>query len=643
MGDKEGHRWDEYGFSGDKQYFHSNPFVVLGVCTSASTKDIEANKSKMTVLLKLNKSILFPNDAILRHPTISRDQNLIDEASRSISQPVKKIQHAMFWFHGLDADMLDLLTKGGWGLKIAKNELDKPTDSYSILINRAIFALLDADYAGYVRAMSIVINKLNFCEQFVASVCGDNFKISREEVSHLLIDKLLTDFPNEDWKKIFEDNSCNPNDTKYIIEKSSRNIRQQLSDIIEEVALISKEDGEARYQGALKLKEGGLPILKNLESQVGKDSLTYSSIADKFAQEILACAFDYYNKAHDRVFECTQQCYELNKLAFEIAVNVSVKNKLAESLKEIKRRLDSMETSEEKDLMNRVTGIANSLMFPSAKAETALSAVQNSAPLLLKLKELLGKKDQKYIKLSTDLASIALSVAIKDLNLNIALSNKIIQNQRSLMERAPFAAITSECYAVLSACWSLILNLEELDLTQQFISNRLLPNKNTIDSNFRNLNVTFPHVVIIDMRTDSDIFEECCTIQDFQTYLAKYPKGRHSKEANHRIEELVSSEDDYWTACLKHKEYESYLRRYPNGKHVAEAKKLINLKWPNRIKSIWQSMKSVVIWIGIVLALIVIFVCIWRFGFYATIGGIFLILMPFLIVLGLIDKFKEMS
>ena len=113
-------------------------------------------------------------------------------------------------------------------------------------------------------------------------------------------------------------------------------------------------------------------------------------------------------------------------------------------------------------------------------------------------------------------------------------------------------------------------------MDSNFITNREKPNKDIIAKYLDDFHISSYLIhADIDMRTETDIFNECKTIAEYKRYISKFPSGKFVKEAENRIKLLTKQDDDYWEICYKGGNYSEYLCKYPSGRHSNEAKSKI--------------------------------------------------------------------
>ena len=115
-------------------------------------------------------------------------------------------------------------------------------------------------------------------------------------------------------------------------------------------------------------------------------------------------------------------------------------------------------------------------------------------------------------------------------------------------------------------------------MNQEFMVQRFSKNKTTLRS-LVSLDGIIKEVPTkptrsIDMRTSEEVWNDCHTIQDFENYIKRYPKGNHVQAAKSRIEILkIIEEDRLWETSKKSEDYYEYISKYPNGRYTEEAVK----------------------------------------------------------------------
>ena len=324
------------------------------------------------------------------------------------------------------------------------------------------------------------------------------------------------------------------------------------------------------------MKDKSQTILQGIEYYVEKDSFLYQSCADKIARELISCAIDYYKKCKDTIYSATKSCYDLIMFADRIAVGSSLKEKTQEYLSQLKGFLDNLPPESSFELFKKVNKIINNYENKEETVKNGLALLQECAPLIAEIKEDLGKSNKSYIDLSTSVADLALSFSITELNLcfkELEQEEKLSHVNRNYVG---YSSKIEHLRELIKITWKLFLNINKFDMDSNFITNREKPNKDIIAKYLDDFHISSYLIhADIDMRTETDIFNECKTIAEYKRYISKFPSGKFVKEAENRIKLLTKQDDDYWEICYKGGNYSEYLSKYPSGRHSNEAKSKI--------------------------------------------------------------------
>lgn len=642
-------------------YLANNPFRLLGVYSNSSIREISANKSKMSVFLKIGKTISLPLDKVSKlyyspiYPiqteafgveindsveslynkiistnnsiefqkkrkeylsydendekqtalhneivgiiktlnedlctyqsyyetkrkelfSIHRSEENIDEAIRRINQPFDKLTYALFWYiktSSRDEEILEALSNGDTDKALGLCD----NNDMSSLLNSAVIEFGLGHYDSYIHKITKLIHDDDYLEQFVTAICGDNCDISENEISHALIDILLRDMPSIDWKRIYYKEGVSAEDDKYVCEKLAKQSIEAIEEQVNSCSNIEHSKVNERYSSALNLKDKSQTILQGIEHYVGKDSFLYQSCADKIARELISCAIDYYKKCKDTIYSATKSCYNLIMFADRIAVGSSLKEKTQEYLSQLKGFLDNLPPESSFELFKKVNKIISNYENKEETVKNGLALLKECAPLIAEIKEDLGKSNKSYIDLSTSVADLALSFSITELNLcfkELEQEEKLSHVNRNYVG---YSSKIEHLRELIKITWKLFLNINKFDMDSNFITNREKPNKDIIAKYLDDFHISSYLIhADIDMRTETDIFNECKTIAEYKRYISKFPSGKFVKEAENRIKLLTKQDDDYWEICYKGGNYSEYLSKYPSGRHSNESKSKI--------------------------------------------------------------------
>jgi hypothetical protein len=103
----------------------NNPFRVLGLSATASTRDIAKRISDLEMFAELGKSKLYPHD-LPELGALDRSLEAIKDAARKIEQVEGRLFHSFFWFRvGDSVDELALESIAAGKIEEAVNLWDK--------------------------------------------------------------------------------------------------------------------------------------------------------------------------------------------------------------------------------------------------------------------------------------------------------------------------------------------------------------------------------------------------------------------------------------------------------------------------------------------------------------------------------------
>ena len=655
-------------------YLANNPFRLLGVYSNSSIREISANKSKMSVFLKIGKTISLPLDKVSKlyyspvYPiqtdafgveindsveslynkiistnnaiefqkkrkeylsydendekqtslhneivgiiktlnedlctyqsyyetkrkelfSIHRSEENIEEAIRRINQPFDKLTYALFWYiktSSRDEEIIEALSNGDTDKALGLCD----NDDMSSLLNSAVIEFGLGHYDSYIHKITKLIHDDDYLDQFVTAVCGDNCDISENEISHALIDILLRDMPSIDWKRIYYKEGVSAEDDKYVCEKLAKQSIEAIEQQINSCSTIERSKVIERYYSAVNLKDNSQTILQGIEHYVGKDSFLYQSCADKIARELISCAIDFYKKCKDAIYSATKSCYDLIMDADRIAVGSSLKEKTQEYLSQLKGFLDNLPPKSSFELFKKVNKIINNYENKEETVKNGLTLLQECAPLIAEIKEDLGKSNKSYIDLSTSVADLALSFSITEINVcfkELEQEEKFSHVNRNYVG---YSSKIEHLRKLLEDTWKLFLSINKFDLDSNFVTSRLKPNKDIVADYLNDFHINSLQIhSVIDMRTETDIFNDCKTIVEYKRYILKFPSGKHVIEAENRIKLLKKQDDDYWDKCYKNESFSAYLSRYPYGLHASQAKAEIENKKKVEDDKYWE-------------------------------------------------------
>ena len=568
----------------------TNPYHLLGIYANSLTKERVANYNRLKAFLKVGKAVSFQLDLPLLLPPINRTVEIVSEADAKLTLPNEQLRYAQFWFikaTPLDEIALNHLIAGDIDGALS---IWEKKENVSSLQNRIVCALIQNNYTETF----VCADKLYslYSADFVNIVLGKNHTINTEKLEYCFLDELcsaiganiiLPYILNNNWKQYIENQSVKP-------------IVDTLQTAID-TAKSSKGKGiTARYNAGVKLMNDTKAALAQLQMLLTDADLQYQLIADKLGLEILQCGIDYYNGSE--VADAAYKAMKLQTYALSVVVGKMAKDRCQENVDILQKIIDELppiEVFEENKAINNLIQQFHNENYHFKGCKNFLFSCE---PYLVAIKSKLGVENQFYIKLSTSIANILLSFVIEQYNqqVNETLKSNIKINKEQTLLRLMW---------MLRSSWNIILNIEKLDTSADFIKKRFEPNKELIGKFISQLDCRFPN-----NRMESDLGGDLA-----QKFKSHYYRGREtdwlaamfiSERYSMHISNMqltenfmsgyefddgfinLSTEEDYFNICknefdnvFQRKRYlldscRYYLEKFPNGKFVEQVKQFKN-------------------------------------------------------------------
>lgn len=392
----------------------NNPFRTLGVYSNSKQADIVKNVSRMKAYLNVGKAVDFPTDMQGILPGLSRTVATAQAAQAAINLPNDKIRYALFWFCNADAVDATGLNNLASGDAEKAQSIFARKESFSSLVNRAVLALIKSDYQSAYNAYSQLVHDYTYRGQFCASVCGDTFQISEDELSHLFLDELLKEVKASTLLGIV----TNETDKSYVREKA---VQEPLSIINREIAKaksVSASDAPASLRAGRALIRNTRSALSSLRSIVGAGNIQYQSAADNLAKQILQCGINYYNNSDDD--NDVDYGLELQEYALSIAAGQMAKDRCQKNVDILRKK--KSQAAFAKDIEAIVSEL-KSLQSAYPSISRATSFVNTCKPHLAVIKSNLGSTNDEYLTISSAVANNALGMVISVVNSAQSSSN----------------------------------------------------------------------------------------------------------------------------------------------------------------------------------------------------------------------------
>ena len=571
-----------------------NPFRILGVCSNASLKDITANKTKLTAYSKVGKSVDFPIDCVSLLGAVKRDEAEIISAEHELTLPDNKIRCAMFWFIN-DSAISDValanINNGSSANIIKATDILLKKTSFSSLVNLSTLSLIQGDIENAISSMLKLVSNKSYCLQFSSIICGDNYKITPEQIWGIYIDELVKNVSLQEVysavRKIDEDGEFFQLVEQYCVKQVVDKVQQEIS----ASRLDNNESPEAHFIAGKTLIENTKEFVEIIRNDLDSSNVLLRSVCDDLATQILQCGINFYNGSDDP-FEA-KRAMQLQEYAENIAVGKLVKDRCKRNTDILRKIISELPPAEINEEWREIQKYLQQAKNQGDTADAALNIIKQCAPILLKAKERLGASNTGYIQISTLVANAALNKVIDEVNA------KINDFNNPLIGRFAIGPLKK----ALRIAWEVVKSIECLDTSRDFRSERLVPNKTTLLNLINKVDLNVAGVVsAIDMRTDDEIFTKCNDKESYQRYCNNFPNGKHYNEATEKIAILDEKEkrskrigwsiiaiialaiagfitwsvltaDDRSFENAQNNKYGliNYLKSWPDGKHREEA------------------------------------------------------------------------
>jgi hypothetical protein len=351
----------------------NNPYRIVGILANASAREIQARKGKISAYAKVGKEITSEFDFPCFN-SIERTTTLIDKAFSDIEQNQNKVFHSLFWFTNLnpvDNTAIQHLFSGNKEKAIEiwdklTDEKEVTSKNFSAFNNIGTLYLLEESKEEIKKGITVKIKLIesDSFKDFVHTVADETFIIDKKKQIEVFIDELLTQFKyNYSTSEIIElFNNFNEKIQKYLSKKFTDEPIHKVEVQIEQCTKKRLKDKINAYKFGTELYNNTKIDLIQLKSILGNNNLQHKMLADNVVKEILQCSVDYFNESQEqgKSNDFLEEAMKLAKLAENIAVNDTTKNKVKESI-------SSLEGMKDREI-NQAIEVLNSIKLAYKKA-----------------------------------------------------------------------------------------------------------------------------------------------------------------------------------------------------------------------------------------------------------------------------------
>lgn len=293
-----------------------NPFRVLGLPVTASSREIAKRVSDLEMFAELGKDKTYPHD-FPDLGVIDRSMEAIKDAARRIELPEMRVFHSFFWFR--DGDTVDELafecltnfelleTDGVWTKQFEKHS---GIGKVSWRINRGVFSIWmtgDLEDSGTVyfeqALQDIAFASEDLYDEATASIPGAS-QVSPQRVRDLIADALI-EIAVRSSEQVYGPNAIRMTEhclyfhdqtLEYIAAKITKPLTNAVQDAVDR-SKAKRDEGTSvddlrRKNGLSKVEH----IIYELRDSLGECDPSFQAVANSFADEVIACAINAINR-----------------------------------------------------------------------------------------------------------------------------------------------------------------------------------------------------------------------------------------------------------------------------------------------------------------------------------------------------------
>lgn len=292
-----------------------NPFRILGLPVTASSREIAKRVSDLEMFAELGKDKTYPYD-FPDLGDIDRSMEAIKDAARRIELPEMRVFHSFFWFR--DGDTVDELAfecLTNFELPEADSVWTKQFEKHSGIgkvswrINRGAFSIWmsgDLEDSGTVyfeqALQDIAFASEDLYDEATALIPGAS-QVSPQRVRDLIADALI-EIAVRSSEQVYGPNAIrmtghclyfHDQTLEYIAAKITKPLTNAIQDAVDR-SKAKRDEGTSiddlrRKNGLSKVEH----IIYELRDSLGESDPSFQAVANSFADEVIACAINAIN------------------------------------------------------------------------------------------------------------------------------------------------------------------------------------------------------------------------------------------------------------------------------------------------------------------------------------------------------------
>lgn len=390
---------------------NNNPYRILGVYANSRRQEILANKGKATAFLRVGKPIDYPLDLNGVLPSISRSVEMLNEAESHLSIAKEQIKYTQFWF--LKVTPLDEAALRYLGIGRIDSAImiwSKP-NNVSGLQNKMVCLMIKGDISSAVLIAEQLYTQ--FGDKYIKKVDpSSNLQMSGTDLLHLFLDTLgeeigfstLLDYVSSEESK------------SYVSSKTIGPLISKISSEVEKTKKVDRKSPQARIEAARNLVKNTREPFGQLKCILVDTDSQLHMIADKLGLEILQCGIDYFVGKKNIDEDAPYTAMKMLKYAKTIVVGKIAKDRCDDQIGELQKYIDNLPPKEVLKEDRAIKSELDNIVKLSMNISNAVRLMNNTKIYLQEIKIKLGQTNEYYLRMSTQIVSIAMHFIVEEVN-----------------------------------------------------------------------------------------------------------------------------------------------------------------------------------------------------------------------------------
>jgi hypothetical protein len=463
----------------------NNPYRVIGILagTSLAAQTSHLNRLRMYLDAEQEPKVDFSFPVL---GNLRRTVDSVNEAAAKINLDKDKLEAALFWFYNgndiTDEPAFDALKEAD--LQSAHDIWSKRTTTeiitetnLSAFLNLSSLLLIvslrnkeiNEKYLKKGIELKLKILESNYVFDYKNLICDAVYQPNKNEIQLIFLNFILENLKNheENYISIISEILIELSfSTKDIFLKTlTQKPIQQIEAKIEAAKSKRKANKAQAANAGKELYNTVCDDIEILRKLCGTNDLSFNSISDKIADEILQCGIDYFLHYRDTESDPSSATMDLFRKAKSFAVGRIVTQRCLENTENVQEWIDDKpEREKQTRILVDFEKLKNLIDEYEGKSETVSNAKQllaNARPYLNNVKSVLGSKDELYLGLSSRIASDAQGMCVSEIN-------KLQERFSKTYDKESKLTLIKMLKQRVDEAWSVTTTIGSMDLRQDF-------------------------------------------------------------------------------------------------------------------------------------------------------------------------------